>query len=65
MMRKISLPKEWSGIGIGCSGKQLSYHSWRCSKNMLIWHFRIWFSRHVGVGLMVGLGDLRGLFQPY
>jgi len=23
-----------------------------------------WFSRHGGDGLMVGLGDLRGLFQP-
>jgi len=25
--------------------------------------FRMWFSRH-GVGLMVGLDELRGLFQP-
>ena len=25
---------------------------------------RVWFSRHGGVGLMVGLHDLRGLFQP-
>jgi len=25
--------------------------------------FRTWFSRHGGVGLMVGLDDLRGLFQ--
>jgi len=29
-----------------------------------MWHFRIWFSRHGGVGLAVGLDDLRGLFQP-
>jgi len=29
-----------------------------------IWHFMTWFSRHGGVGLMVGLHDLRGLFQP-
>jgi len=29
-----------------------------------IWHFRTWFSRHSGVGWMVGLHDLRGLFQP-
>ena len=27
-------------------------------------HFRIWFSRNGGVGWMVGLDDLRGLFQP-
>jgi len=26
--------------------------------------FRTWFSRHGGVGLAVGLDDLRGLFQP-
>jgi len=26
--------------------------------------FRAWFSRHGGVGLAVGLDDLRGLFQP-
>jgi len=24
----------------------------------------LWFSRHGGVGLTVGLDDLRGLFQP-
>jgi len=29
-----------------------------------MWHLGIWFSRHGGVGLMVGLDDLRGLFQP-
>jgi len=29
-----------------------------------MWHFRTWFSRHGGVGLIVGLEDLRGLFQP-
>jgi len=33
-------------------------------KTMQMWHFRIWFSRHGGVGLMFGLDDLRGLFQP-
>ena len=26
--------------------------------------FGTWFSRHGGVGLTVGLDDLRGLFQP-
>jgi len=28
-----------------------------------MWHFGIWLSRHGGVGLMVGLDDLRGLLQ--
>jgi len=27
-------------------------------------HFRTWFSSHGGVGLVVGLDGLRGLFQP-
>jgi len=29
-----------------------------------MWFFGIWFSSHGGVGLMVGLDDLRDLFQP-
>ena len=29
-----------------------------------MWHFRTWFNRNGGVGLMVGLDDLRGLLQP-
>jgi len=64
ILGKISLLKEWSGIGTGCPGRWLSPHPWRCSKNLLMWHFRIWLSRHGGVGLMVGPDDLRGLFQP-
>jgi len=33
-------------------------------KKLVDVHFRIWFNRHGGVGWMVGLDDLRGLFQP-
>jgi len=33
-------------------------------KNVWVFHFGTWFSRHGGVGLMVGLDDLGGLFQP-
>jgi len=62
---KIFLMKEWSGIGIGCPGKWLSHRPWRCSRNVWIWHFWTFFSRHSGVGLMIGLEDLRGLFQPW
>jgi len=64
ILGKISLLKEWSDIGTGCPGRWWSHHPWRCSKTVWMWHFRTWFSRHGGVGLMVGLGDLRGLFQP-
>jgi len=30
-----------------------------------VWHVKIWFSRHGGVGLTVGLDDLRGLFSIF
>jgi len=29
-----------------------------------MWHFGIWFSTHGGVGWVVGLHELKGLFQP-
>jgi len=28
-----------------------------------LWYLGTWFSRHGGVGMMVGLDNLRGLFQ--
>ena len=28
-----------------------------------MWHFRTWFSRHGGVGLTVGLDDLKSLIH--
>jgi len=58
------LLKEWSGFGTGCPGRWWSHHPWRCSKNVYMWHFGTWFSRHGGDGLTVGVDDLRGLFQP-
>jgi len=33
-------------------------------KKRVMWHFGTWFSSHGGVGLTVGLEDLRGLWQP-
>jgi len=59
---KISLLKEWSGIGIGCPGKWLCPHPWRCFSKRVDVALRIWFSRHGGVGMTVGLHALRGLF---
>jgi len=61
---KISFLREWSGVGPGCPGQWGSPHPWRGSKNVWMWHLGTWFSRHGGVGLTVGLGDLGGLFQP-
>jgi len=31
---KLSLLKEWSGIGTGCPGQWWSHHPWRGSKNV-------------------------------
>jgi len=45
----------------GCPGQWWGPHPWRGSKNVWMWHFGTWFSRHGGVGLMAGLDDL---FQP-
>jgi len=39
--------------------------SWEVFKKRVMWHFRTWFSRHGGDGLMVGFDELRSLFQPY
>jgi len=64
ILRKISLLKEWSGIGTGCQGSGGVTIPGGVQKNMSIRHFRTWFSRHGGVGLTAGLDDLRGLFQP-
>jgi len=63
-IRKISLLQEWSGIGPGCPGQWWSPHPWRGSKNVWMWHYRTWFSRHGGVGVTVGLDDFRGVLQP-
>jgi len=34
ILGKISLLKEWSGIGIGCPGRWWSHHPWRYLKNV-------------------------------
>jgi len=64
ILGQMSSLREWSGVGTGCPGKWWSCHPWRGSKNMYMWHFRTWFSRHGGVRLTIGLDVLRGLFQP-
>lgn len=38
---------------------------WKCSKKVWIWHLGTLFTgEHGDAGLMVGLNDHRGLFQP-
>jgi len=48
-------PRQLSGPGSPGQRKPMAFYGF---------HFGIWFSRHGGLGLMVGLYDLRGLFQP-
>ena len=64
ILGKISLRKEWSGIGTGCPGQWGSHHPWRRSKTVQIRHLRTWFSGGLGSVRTVGLDDLRGLVQP-
>ncbi|KAK4832384.1 hypothetical protein QYF61_022239 [Mycteria americana] len=59
ILGKIYLLKGWSSIGTGCPERWWSHHPWRSSKNVKMWHFRTRYSRHGGVGLTVGLDDLR------
>ena len=52
-------------IGTGYPGKWLRHHPWRCFKDLLTWRLGTWFSGGLGsVCFMVGLDDLKGLFQP-
>jgi len=64
ILGEISLLKEWSGMGPGCPGQWWSPHPCRGSKTVWMWHSGTWFSRRGGVGWMVGLDDLKGLFHP-
>ena len=64
ILGKISFLKKWSGFGPGCPGRWGSPHPWRGSNTVGMWHLGTWFSRRGGVGVTVGLDDLRGLFQP-
>ena len=45
---KISLLREWSGVGPGCPGQWGSPHPWRGSDTVWLWHLGTGFSR-VGV----------------
>jgi len=54
--------KEWLGAGTDCSGGWKC--PWKCSRTMEMWHWGTRSVGNIGGRWMVGLGDLRGLFQP-
>jgi len=61
LLAKFYLLEEWSGIGIGCPGRWLSHHPWNVQKTCRCGTSTYGF---VGMVVMVGLDDLRDLFQP-
>ena len=64
ILQKVSSPKGSSSPGPGCPGQWGSPHPWRGSNTVWMWPLGTWFSRPGGVGVTVGLGDLRGLSHP-
>lgn len=60
-IKKDFFTKEIAKHDTGCSWKHLSPHTWRCLKDMQIWHFWTW-------SIEVGLAELgliaEGLFLP-
>lgn len=62
---KISSQKRLSSIGTCCWGKWFILFPWRYLKDMLMWHWGIWFSDGLHSTRLTGeLGDLKGLSQP-
>lgn len=65
IQEKISSPKSWSSIGTGCTGQWFKSPSLEGFKRFVDVAFGDMFSGGLGcAGLMVGLDELRNLFQP-
>lgn len=62
----ISSLKEELSMGTDCPEKWLGHHSWKCSKNVWIWHLGTWFSGEdvSDITLMAGLDVPRWVFKP-
>lgn len=55
----------WRCFGTGCPEQWWSHHPWRVLKAVSMWHLETWVSSGLGSPQgTVGLGDLRGFFQP-
>jgi len=47
--------QEWWCTGTGCPGRWWSHHPWRCSRNIEVWYWGMWWR-----WVEVGLDDLGG-----
>lgn len=63
ILGKISSVKEQSNIETGWHFTWWNHHPWKCWNNVWMWCLGTWLSCGIA-GLMAGLNDLRGLFQP-
>jgi len=61
VMLKSLTPRSYATLMRSVSHGEMPYPPWEAAGMAA---FRIWFSRHSGDGVTVGLEDLRGLFQP-
>jgi len=62
MLGKTYSPKEWSGTEAGCPGRWWSLSMFKKHGDVAL---RNMVSKHGGDGLIVGLGDLRGLLATW
>jgi len=69
MLGRISSQKEQLGIGTACASPRdadrWSHHPWRRLRNRQMQYLWIWSVGNTGGRWVVGLDDLRALFQPY
>ena len=65
ILGKTSSLEGLSSSGTGYPEKQLSHHPWRYLKDLWMWCLGTWCGGGLdGVRVMVGLGGLKGHFQP-
>jgi len=65
ILGRIYSQKEWWDVRTACPGRRGSHHHpWRCPRNVWMWHWETRLNGYSGDRLMVGLDDLKSIFQP-